>query len=234
MRFATARNGRFYVLDMMTMSIAEIDNKGNVTPKYKLPKLDGVINGVNDYYGPAGDDDLGARYPETGINFARWVGEKCNVEDIPASPEVRKPDACEVDAWNAAHGTAASDPNGYPAYILNDQRFHIYEFDTYIDNPSAETVSVQFNFINKNTSFFIKEVKFTDLGTDEASATLLGRRHMGWTYPVGGSGVDHIVADGQTIAAPLYYNLQGIRVANPESGIYIVRRGNKVTKEYIR
>lgn len=35
-------------------------------------------------------------------------------------------------------------------------------------------------------------------------------------------------------AAPVYYNLQGVQVANPEGGIYIVRRGNKVTKEYIR
>lgn len=27
-----------------------------------------------------------------------------------------------------------------------------------------------------------------------------------------------------------YYNLQGIRVENPESGIYIMRRGGKTTK----
>lgn len=31
-----------------------------------------------------------------------------------------------------------------------------------------------------------------------------------------------------------YYNLQGIRVANPEKGIYIVRRGNKISKEFVR
>lgn len=36
-------------------------------------------------------------------------------------------------------------------------------------------------------------------------------------------------ADGE----PEYYNLQGIRVANPESGIYIVRRGSKVSKTLI-
>lgn len=34
--------------------------------------------------------------------------------------------------------------------------------------------------------------------------------------------------------APEYYSLQGVRVNNPEHGIYIVRRGNKVTKEVIR
>lgn len=31
-----------------------------------------------------------------------------------------------------------------------------------------------------------------------------------------------------------YFNLQGIRVAEPAQGLYIVRRGNKVTKELIR
>ena len=35
-------------------------------------------------------------------------------------------------------------------------------------------------------------------------------------------------------AEPVYYNLQGVQVRNPGSGIYIVRRGNKVSKEYIR
>lgn len=34
-------------------------------------------------------------------------------------------------------------------------------------------------------------------------------------------------------AAPRYFNLQGIEVANPERGFYIVSRGNKVTKELI-
>lgn len=31
--------------------------------------------------------------------------------------------------------------------------------------------------------------------------------------------------------APVYYNLQGVEVENPTNGLYIVKRGNKVTKE---
>ena len=31
-----------------------------------------------------------------------------------------------------------------------------------------------------------------------------------------------------------YYNLNGVRVNNPEKGIYIVKRGEKVTKEVVR
>lgn len=39
--------------------------------------------------------------------------------------------------------------------------------------------------------------------------------------------------DGEASAAE-YFNLQGMRVAEPENGLYIVRRGSKVTKELIR
>lgn len=35
-------------------------------------------------------------------------------------------------------------------------------------------------------------------------------------------------------AAPVYYNLQGRIVENPSEGLYIVRRGSKVSKEYVR
>lgn len=34
-------------------------------------------------------------------------------------------------------------------------------------------------------------------------------------------------------AAPVYYNLQGVRVENPAPGLYIVVRGSRVTKEWI-
>lgn len=46
------------------------------------------------------------------------------------------------------------------------------------------------------------------------------------------AGVEGVAIDGNTPAE--YYNLQGVRVAEPENGLYIVRRGNKVTKEIVR
>lgn len=49
----------------------------------------------------------------------------------------------------------------------------------------------------------------------------------------GGAGVEAVVADDAE--APVeYYNLQGVRVAEPESGLYIRRQGNKVEKVVIR
>lgn len=49
------------------------------------------------------------------------------------------------------------------------------------------------------------------------------------------AGVNDIVADVDDVNAPVeYYNLQGVRVANPENGIFIVKQGNKVSKQVIR
>lgn len=49
-----------------------------------------------------------------------------------------------------------------------------------------------------------------------------------------GAGIGDIITDSANDAPAVYYNLQGVQVANPENGIYIVRRGEKVTKEVIR
>ena len=47
------------------------------------------------------------------------------------------------------------------------------------------------------------------------------------------SGVSNIAADAATDAE--YYTLQGVRVAAPAAGnVYVVRRGNTITKQYIR
>ena len=48
------------------------------------------------------------------------------------------------------------------------------------------------------------------------------------------SGIGDIVID-ETDATAEYYNLQGVRIDRPtEAGVYIIRRGNKVTKTIIR
>lgn len=51
-----------------------------------------------------------------------------------------------------------------------------------------------------------------------------------------GTGVNNIITDGfDSKAEPEYFNLQGIRVENPEEGcVYIVRRGNKISKEVLK
>lgn len=182
---------------------------------------------------PGNDYILGGRYAETGINFAKWENETTNVNDIPENPVVI--DGTNLDdPWDAGDSHKAPDANGGRTYLMNPNRFRVYEFDTYME-PGRAT-SVQLNLSNRNITCLIHKIEFTDLGTDEADATLLGRRKLGWTYVTTvPTSIMDIVPDADAAdAEPVYFNLQGVQVANPDNGIYIVRRGNKVTKEYIR
>ena len=61
----------------------------------------------------------------------------------------------------------------------------------------------------------------------------LGYPALNWQNTEVG-GINDIVVDNATDAPAVYYNLQGVQVANPSNGIYIVRQGNKVSKQYIR
>lgn len=59
------------------------------------------------------------------------------------------------------------------------------------------------------------------------------------TYTPGQDGIQNVVADREDYADDMllpaeYFDLQGRKVANPTNGIFIVKRGNKVTKQVIR
>ncbi len=47
------------------------------------------------------------------------------------------------------------------------------------------------------------------------------------------AGVEGVEIDNSNAPAT-YYNLQGMEIANPENGIYLVKRGNNVTKELVK
>lgn len=68
-------------------------------------------------------------------------------------------------------------------------------------------------------------------GTSAAYRFYLKNLKITTTTPIS-TGIAGIEAEEN---APIeYYNLQGIRVAEPENGLYIVRQGNKVSKKFIR
>lgn len=74
-------------------------------------------------------------------------------------------------------------------------------------------------------------------GTSEYTFTVTsGSDTMTFTivfeYNGGTDGIYGIEFDNN--ATPEYFNLQGVKVANPDKGIYIVRRGNKVSKEFVK
>lgn len=53
-------------------------------------------------------------------------------------------------------------------------------------------------------------------------------------YRSTGAGVDNVAVEDNTDAPVEYFNIQGVRVSNPENGLYIRRQGSKVNKIVIR
>ncbi len=95
----------------------------------------------------------------------------------------------------------------------------------------------------RNVGFYVEEVsvvplsKLTDFVAPEDGKALNIVNEMPALVKIdrSGAGIDDIFVDDlDSDVAPVYYNLQGVQVVNPENGFYIVRRGNKVTKEIIR
>ena len=74
-------------------------------------------------------------------------------------------------------------------------------------------------------------------GTNFVKTATIGEGYTAVNIFVNGSGVSTGVeaVEIEDADAPVeYYNLQGVRVANPQNGLYIVRQGNKVSKQIIR
>ncbi len=64
-------------------------------------------------------------------------------------------------------------------------------------------------------------------GTVNIAQLIQGKYLSMWKFTPGASAIDEIAADN---AAVEYYNLQGVKVANPENGIFVKKQGAKATK----
>ena len=75
-------------------------------------------------------------------------------------------------------------------------------------------------------------ILFNDCGCEIARETATNEKQIdeiisSWTIYAG----DKIEIENAPVE---YFNLQGVRVANPENGLYIRRQGNKVEKIFLR
>lgn len=95
----------------------------------------------------------------------------------------------------------------------------VYETALYI-NPSWNTENIEvYAFTSKYNSTNYKDCTIDNVVTAAVN----------WNE----AGLKDVEAD-DIFATPEYYTITGIKVKNPSNGIYIVKRGNHLTKEYIR
>lgn len=98
----------------------------------------------------------------------------------------------------------------------------------FVNEPAKWRQGVEFEITEDNTKVWV------GLAKDANSPAQYWNPFADFKLEVvDGSAVEGIEAV-ENNAAPEYYNLQGVRVANPQGGIFIVREGNKVSKRVIR
>lgn len=155
------------------------------------------------------------------------------------------------DAWEICNGDYDAMPKNCPAGVLknqNDGNYEVKNTNYWFHDSGFERESGA-AFVNEGDKYF-QYVEFT---VPAGGATLwVGMGKMantsdGYWQPWcdqkllvwdenASSGVDSIALDTEIDEnAPVeYFNMQGVRVAEPTTGLYIVRQGNKVSKQLIR
>ncbi len=121
-------------------------------------------------------------------------------------------------------------------YTLEDGMYDIerwYVTDTELNAdgyPEAEICKVF--MVDEEASY--PEVEMTPLPFNPSEPPVAGEwnnfKKTVFSKYIDFSGISDIQPDSESDEAPIYYNLQGQRVNNPQNGIYIEKRGSKATK----
>lgn len=181
--------------------------------------------------GGGGGDDVEDNYPSK----LYVIG---NLNDWNTTTSVAS-DAREngVYTWNSVEmPVAAKDTYSYFTFVTaqgadwdadvnSSDRYGAASKDALVNLDQTTTIKVFKVGVNASSAYSWKIAP----GTYKVVADL---KNMKLTVTEA-AGVDGIEAD-EPDAAPVYYNLQGVRVDTPSAGLYIVVRGNKVTKEVVR
>lgn len=131
----------------------------------------------------------------------------------------------DKSAANAVDGVLQTNTPVVSNLILKDSENTMIAVALPNNSTARTTLNIVDNPTNVGQTVIIK-------GSLENYFGIPGVKNTEYISGLTTSGIADIVADEN---APVeYFNLQGIRVANPENGLYIRRQGNKVTKVIVK
>lgn len=145
------------------------------------------------------------------------VWDPANPTEIPAT---------ETAGVYSLSGVEFTNPE--KAFKISENKGTWDEFDAKAMCADGDAV-VQINTPTKLWLYAGTNITYAENGTYDVTVDLSGE--VKTITLKKSSGVEDIEAV-ETVA-PVYYNLQGVEVANPANGLYIVKRGNKVAKEVV-
>lgn len=162
-----------------------------------------------------------------------------DTEFVPAAGAVKCPETYLYTFTATDKGYTIQGANGGKYYGMDASHFGSFN---YYETPDADgsncywdvTIDADGNakIANKGRegaylSWKAYNNDFEIVTTDKETATLQ-------LYTNTQLGVDGIAADNDAEGAVEYYNMQGVRVANPENGLYIRVQGKKATKVLVK
>lgn len=177
--------------------------------------------------------NIGLTTNANGLEGIYEGGQKVDVfQSVSNKPENTVYEAMCIERYE--DGEPVLDDYEQPTWDPN--QWVVVEFDQAIadpdpDKPAYTPARLRLNAMNGNVwndyAFFLKELSFTQMEGYASDPNF--KVSMETIKPFGPSdGVETIMTDND---APVeYYNLNGVKVANPEKGIYIKKQGNKATK----
>lgn len=149
-------------------------------------------------------------------------------------------DACKLsfDWCSMRQGSGKWDPTEIVVILKNGETETQFPVAVWALEDNAEykwepvEISIPAGLVKRGTSIIFRNCDAQWPVADSAPALRWFLDNVKLT--AGNDAVNDIIAD-DTDAAPVYYNLQGIQVENPAAGnLYIVRQGNKVTKQIVK
>ncbi len=181
------------------------------------------------------DDESNARENANGKLHDPWNMKNFWYTWADKSDETSDPfDQTDTSAWydeDAGEGATAT-----PHW--NPNRWMVFEFDFSMSAKDADAedwnyaprlkMEIAQGFLNGGGAILIRSVKFSEV-KDEGIPAGTSRYAWNWYTFGAGAGVENVAVDNSNAPAE-YFNLQGVRVNNPENGVFICRQGNKVTK----
>lgn len=150
-------------------------------------------------------------------------------------------DPTKTGEFDAVHNhvyTTAGDQGEYQGGVDPTYPAKIYMVGTINNTSWATSTGLEPNTAENGVYTWNSANQVDAMGAQSWAAptgtytTVLDLKNMTVTMSVPSSVTD-IVAEGDDTPA-VYYNLMGVRVDNPSTGVYIVRRGDKVTKEFVK
>lgn len=197
------------------------------------------------------------------INDEEHLGESFYIDGFTTCPAIYNTTGAMTDSFNNCISLApAAGTNGVSEFTIGDNNFVVWSVCQYDKTPGCTatvgTFGEGFDFADLKPLYTFPEAglgnqsdggtrghslvskKFVDENNKEAVYILTFKcmngfgvyvfAEEGFVDPGSVEGVEEDLSS----APAVYYNLQGQKIADPAAGLYLVKRGNKVTKELVK